>query len=228
MKKRPSIKTTANQVYDYWKMKCLEETETVLYVLFDDTRFENIIEGNKRTCFCCGKEGSVQIAHIIPHALGGTDLPDNLLLLCSACHAKSPDVTDKKYMFIWLNQQPYYTENMYLDLIRQLTYFDNSELLSRLVVLMISSGIDSELVMIDWGKEYRKNLEQANTHGFDFSESTKAVVINQTLLNLVHQYEEETCLFPTLLTDDEIIELNKELEKSFYKTLCYKHKGLEL
>lgn len=48
----------------------------------------------------------VERAHIIPVARGGSDAPNNLLLLCRGCHQDSPDTTNPHYMFGWLNNRP--------------------------------------------------------------------------------------------------------------------------
>jgi hypothetical protein len=40
--------------------------------------------------------------HLIPRKLGGSDTPDNLVLLCQACHHDAPDVGDPQYMLDWI------------------------------------------------------------------------------------------------------------------------------
>lgn len=40
--------------------------------------------------------------HIHPNALGGTDSPENLFLMCEECHALSPDTTNRKAFFRWV------------------------------------------------------------------------------------------------------------------------------
>lgn len=45
---------------------------------------------------------SLQACHIVPHSLGGTVDPSNILLLCSDCHAECCDIPDAKYMKIWV------------------------------------------------------------------------------------------------------------------------------
>lgn len=62
-------------------------------------------------CFACGREfdvnslGSLQKAHIIPHSMGGSEEPDNMLLLCPVCHRNSPDTTTKESMISWLYKE---------------------------------------------------------------------------------------------------------------------------
>ena len=58
-------------------------------------------QSGKMCCFACGEpKDHFDIAHIKPHALGGTDtIPSNLFLLCSTCHADSPDTIYKREFF---------------------------------------------------------------------------------------------------------------------------------
>lgn len=48
-------------------------------------------------------------AHIVPHALGGGENPENMFLLCEECHEDSPDTKYKDQFFKWVykrNRQP--------------------------------------------------------------------------------------------------------------------------
>ena len=45
---------------------------------------------------------SLEKCHIIPHALGGHETPDNMFLLCCVCHRNSPDTVFKKEFFRWI------------------------------------------------------------------------------------------------------------------------------
>lgn len=197
-------KPTPKKIFEYWRNICLEEPKKVLYCLFDDTRYENIIEGNEKTCFCCGIEGYIERAHIVPLSLGGTNSLDNLLLLCPKCHTESPDVIDARYMFEWLNQQPYYASRylaikmgmVYLDdlikLIKLFSQFNNMDQLMILMRLGLSLGMASGCIINDFIETYNIKLRQASTHGFTFSESTKVAVINQALLFVINKYEKMT------------------------------------
>lgn len=52
-------------------------------------------------CALCGCTRYLQIHHVVPRGEGGSDFPDNLITLCSTCHAQihgyiplpSPDFT---------------------------------------------------------------------------------------------------------------------------------------
>jgi hypothetical protein len=37
--------------------------------------------------------------------LGGTDRPDNLVLLCAECHWEAPDVSNAQYMLDWMRDR---------------------------------------------------------------------------------------------------------------------------
>lgn len=71
----------------------------------DDRVYENVVDSDT-ACFCCGREyRALERAHIIPHAMGGSVGPDNLLLLCAECHADSPDVALPGVLIQWMTKQ---------------------------------------------------------------------------------------------------------------------------
>lgn len=39
---------------------------------------------------------------IVPHSLGGKDIPSNYVLLCKICHLDNPNVSDPEIMWDWL------------------------------------------------------------------------------------------------------------------------------
>jgi hypothetical protein len=43
--------------------------------------------------------------HIVPRALGGSDAPDNIVLLCGSCHAVAPDVRERELFMLWLSSE---------------------------------------------------------------------------------------------------------------------------
>lgn len=53
-------------------------------------------------CWRCGYKSSLERCHIIPRALGGSDEPSNLVLLCSRCHLEAPNINDPRFMWIWI------------------------------------------------------------------------------------------------------------------------------
>lgn len=90
MSKRENIKTTSKQIVEYWSEKVSDWELTVEWC-----------NATKR-CWRCGRETSLQRAHIIPDSLGGKDEPSNLILLCARCHGEAPNVTDPQIMWDWL------------------------------------------------------------------------------------------------------------------------------
>src|SRR6185437_3016719 len=53
-------------------------------------------------CWRCGYEAALQKCHITPRSLGGPEEPPNLVLLCGRCHREAPNVSDPRFMWIWL------------------------------------------------------------------------------------------------------------------------------
>lgn len=44
------------------------------------------IEKNGHKCFVCSSRNHLEFHHVVPKHLGGTDLKNNLVRLCSNCH----------------------------------------------------------------------------------------------------------------------------------------------
>ena len=103
MQKRKNIKTTIEEIVDYWSEY---ENESELSVDFD--------EANKR-CWRCGHKRKLERCHIVPASRGGEDTPSNLVLLCKDCHKENPNVTDSEIMWDWLRAYavPFYNTFWY-------------------------------------------------------------------------------------------------------------------
>jgi len=50
----------------------------------------------------------LQRCHIVPDALGGEDVPENLFLLCRHCHGEAPDIGDRHGFLKWIYDQRRY------------------------------------------------------------------------------------------------------------------------
>jgi hypothetical protein len=77
------------------------------------------IDVGEPSCFACGwmatdpdeppeiwgvwERAALDRCHLVPHALGGLDVPQNLVLLCGRCHAEAPDVGAPEYMLRWID-----------------------------------------------------------------------------------------------------------------------------
>ncbi|MFD2755637.1 HNH endonuclease [Comamonas terrae] len=61
-------------------------------------------------CWRCAHKRNLQRCHIVPRSLGGSDQPENLVLLCKQCHTEAPNVADSEFMWTWLKAHavPYY------------------------------------------------------------------------------------------------------------------------
>lgn len=96
--RRPKIKTSVNEIIDYWEQR---EDETDLSVDWLDAH---------KICWRCGCKRKLQKCHIIPHSLGGKDEPSNLVLLCERCHIDAPNLNSKTFMWDWIrsNSTPFY------------------------------------------------------------------------------------------------------------------------
>ena len=90
MSKREPIKTSIQEIVDYWKR---HQDECGLSVDWS--------EAHER-CWRCGCKENLERAHIIPDPLGGKDEPSNLVLLCKRCHADGPNVDDPEIMWDWI------------------------------------------------------------------------------------------------------------------------------
>lgn len=93
--------TTVKQIAEYW-IKNFTVEETDLNFDWADCRTH---------CWNCGADKQsksnknivrVQRAHIVPHSLGGEDIPSNYVLLCSDCHKEAPNTSNKEDMWDWI------------------------------------------------------------------------------------------------------------------------------
>ena len=90
MSKRETIKTSIQEIVDYWTGI---QDECGLSV--------DWAEAHER-CWRCGCKKHLQRCHIIPDSIGGKDEPSNLVLLCKRCHADGPNVEDPEIMWDWI------------------------------------------------------------------------------------------------------------------------------
>jgi HNH endonuclease len=90
--------TTHREIVDYWTE---HQDECGLSV--------DWVEAEK-LCWRCACKRLLQRCHIVPRALGGDEIPSNLVLLCAQCHAEAPNVADPDFMWLWLRAHavPFY------------------------------------------------------------------------------------------------------------------------
>jgi hypothetical protein len=53
-------------------------------------------------CWRCGHLRGCQKCHIVPHSLGGSDEPSNIIPLCADCHDEMPNVIDPSVVWEWI------------------------------------------------------------------------------------------------------------------------------
>lgn len=55
------------------------------------------------------KSVRLDVAHLVPHMLGGPEDVSNLVLLCRDCHRDAPSYRDPSVMLQWMRDRPYWT-----------------------------------------------------------------------------------------------------------------------
>lgn len=100
------VKVTKTEVARYWSTD-------------GPKRWQNgpvVADVGEPSCFACGwyaKEWdkssrpweaakSLEMAHIVASSIGGANTPDNLVILCVACHEEAPMTNDREIMFRWI------------------------------------------------------------------------------------------------------------------------------
>lgn len=91
MSKRDGIRTKQSEILDYWSTYA---TKQRINVSWKDAQTH---------CWRCACKRNLQRCHIVPASLGGKDEPSNYVLLCQACHAEGPNVTDPDVMWDWIS-----------------------------------------------------------------------------------------------------------------------------
>jgi hypothetical protein len=84
------MNTTREEIVDYWSRN---QEECGLSVDWAEAG---------ELCWRCAQGRKLQRCHIVPRALGGSEEPSNLVLLCAQCHAEAPNVADPEFMWKWL------------------------------------------------------------------------------------------------------------------------------
>lgn len=66
---------------------------------------KNIHATNEECYQIWNKVGHLQVCHIVPKSLGGTDDFSNLFLMCKRCHELAPDTVYPDLFFEWVKAQ---------------------------------------------------------------------------------------------------------------------------
>ena len=122
------VTTSHYVIFEYWKDKVICENGNISSDI-SDKGVEVITDWGEPCCWACGKpiigdyeknrnreekfdfkklwndidvKSKLNRCHIVPGALGGEDVPENLFLLCEDCHEKSPDTMKANSFFRWV------------------------------------------------------------------------------------------------------------------------------
>ena len=156
------LKTTIKKIAEYW----IENTnihESELNFDWADA-YTN--------CWNCGddkysksqKKVFLQRCHIIPHALGGSDTPNNYVLLCKQCHAEAPNIANTDDMWDWIksNRVPYSIYGTYR-INKALIMFEQREGESFFEKIVKKENFDIKNV----NNLLSNSKNTINSHGFD-------------------------------------------------------------
>lgn len=145
-----TIKTTVKEIAEYWKNN-ISCCETELMFDWSDAEF---------CCWACGfdKRKYLQRCHIIPHALGGKDVPENYVLLCGDCHEEAPNVNNSTAMWDWLKEIKNTSPSMGLPMALGMMSALNKFGVEKLVKLLTEHD--------PTGEKYNKMFKNIGTHGF--------------------------------------------------------------
>lgn len=207
-------------IFDYWKDKAiLESGEIVDGRDVPSEKYVRImIDWGEPSCWACDKpilttyeengnsagdlskiwndtkvKKHLNRCHIIPRTKGGDDIPSNMFLMCSTCHAKSPDTTNPSTFFRWVydRRQTHSFGCLRLDILRDRV----QERLSRRGLDIspeeLAKVIGEENLGYDKMAEYLSS--HIETHEFHYAESS---LLEGFVDWLLHTYV-EICLEET-------------------------------
>ncbi|MCV6636236.1 HNH endonuclease signature motif containing protein [Candidatus Albibeggiatoa sp. nov. NOAA] len=142
------MKTTHQEIVEYWSR---HQDECGLSVDWSEA---------EELCWRCTQKRSLQRCHIVPHALGGSEEPNNLVLLCSQCHAEAPNVADSEFMWTWLRSHAvsFYGSYWYSRGLQEFEFIYGRKPLSRFFEKNESSLLPKLNTIIS------KYMNQTNTH----------------------------------------------------------------
>lgn len=132
--------------------------ERVLNNLGDDSE-------EHRLCWCCGKRGYQERAHIVARSLGGSEDPENMFLLCADCHVNSPDTVNPRAFVSWVNAESVRQHALEMQAIDRMfssmtpavkSKSDASEMLKLLEDVMASSELASTIHSADISNASRR------------------------------------------------------------------------
>ena len=174
------IMPTRQKIADYWtntdegqeRIRQIKESYKI------DVTNLACIDRDMAHCWACNKtmrSGSkgynvpdlgLQRCHVIPHSLGGSNHPSNLILMCSPCHEASPDTNEELYFWEWLSSREHYVFKWAKEITKHLG--------------LLPQNFKGEVALSDSLKHVRKSLQPVTVHG-RFSDSTKKAMIREII-----------------------------------------------
>ena len=102
LEKDCNFKGTIPVVYDWGEPECWACGRSVKDV-YEYKSYDSILKTDLKEIWNMAKvREKLNKCHIVPHAYGGKDEPQNLFLLCEACHCESPDTINPKNFLKWV------------------------------------------------------------------------------------------------------------------------------
>ncbi len=178
MGNRPPIKTKIGDAIEYWS-KSISELDF------------NIDWSEGAThCWRCGCKSNLQRCHIIPYSLGGLDQPDNIVLLCTRCHAENPNLRDKTIMWDWIKAyKVQFYDTFWLNLgLKEYEFIYQTNFLSdmNLILDVEEKNEDLEAISNEIKLTIREYATNASVHFGQnyFNAATVAGLLRLTLIRL--------------------------------------------
>jgi hypothetical protein len=145
------------------------------------------------SCFACGAMAAdpdeppvlwkvwnraplLERCHLVPRQLGGSDTPDNLVLLCRACHHDAPDVGDPQYMLDWIARRESQFDRWHKAMREAIDAAGLTEAFHRLTHEQAGRTLDLTL-------ELQRNW--VGTHGFQLTDATVGAVTVEVLRRIL-------------------------------------------
>lgn len=203
---------THSKIMDYWKDKCITHDFKIAiegeYAY--DKSIPVVKDYGEPTCWCCGEfisdiykepnyeedlnnhyrkvwnykkvKSNLNRCHIIPRALGGSDEPCNLFLMCPRCHEESPDFIDSTYFFafVYVKRREYLSGQSMYELKKYIEY-----------IVRVSKELNKDLSTLNKNKI---NYSKYNTHGYTVATSTLVA----SLVDAMEDLSESNMLIHTL------------------------------
>lgn len=146
-------------------------------------RDDNFMDWGEPECWACryyseswpdgsaqawDKAAGLQRCHVIPQALGGSDNPLNLVILCASCHEHSPDHVDPRFIYEWMRVQPKRVMGTW--------HPDHYDELGRIMRGALACMTEAEVM--DRSREITATfMSGANTHFGHTSDGTRAALL---------------------------------------------------